>query len=218
VTARRARLGVAIVGLLGIVAMLVVAGTRSETRQLGSNLVLEREFPVIVGGGQQACQLEAAIPGGSGTLQLLVGTYGRPGPALAVRITRSGRTLSATHVSPGWRQGHLTVPIPVVRGDTLRATVCIRNEGRRRIALGGRISDAKSAARVAGRPQAGQFRIAYLTAGPQSGWSFFGRLPDRVASVRAAIPGAATLWVWIALALAVVGSVVWLLARGDRDA
>jgi hypothetical protein len=218
VTARRARLGVAIVGLVGIVALLVVVGSRSQTRQLGSNLVLEREFPVVIPAGRRACQLEAAVPGGSGRLQLLVGTYGRPGPALTVSITRSGRTLSATRVRPGFVQGHLRIPIPVVRRDTLRARVCVRNEGAHRIALGGRISDPKAAARVAGRVQAGQFRVEYLTAGPQTWWSFLHRLPDRVGSVRASVPGAATFWVWIALLLAVAGSVVWLLARGDRDA
>jgi hypothetical protein len=218
VSARRARLGVAIVGLLGILVLLLVVGSRSAPRQLGSNLVLEREFPVVVPGGAQACQAEASVPGGSGTLVLLVGTYGRPGPPLAVRVTRAGRPVSATRVAPGWTQGRLTIPMPTVRRDTLRAEVCVRNRGARRIALGGRISDPKAAARIAGRSQAGQFRIEYLTAGPQSWWSFFDRLPDRVASVRAAVPGAATFWIWIALLLAVAGSVAALLVSGVAGA
>jgi hypothetical protein len=215
VTARRTRLAVALVGILAIVAAIAVAGSRPERRQLASNLVPENEFPAVVPAGARACQAEPAVPGGTGTLQLLVGTYGAPGPPLEVTVTRAGRAITAGRVAAGWREGHVLVPVRPVDGDRLDVRVCVRNGGRGRIALGGKLSAPGVAARVAGAPAPGQFRIAYETAGPESWWTYARTLPARVASVRDAVPGRATFAVWILLLVAVAGGAVALIARGD---
>jgi hypothetical protein len=217
VTAGRASRAVALVGILAMaVAVAVAAASGSERRQLASNLVFENEFPVIVPAGARACQAEPSVPGGTGALRLLIGTYGRPGPPLAVSVTRAGRTVTEGRLRGGWREGHQLVAVRPVRGDQLDARLCLRNRGRVKIALGGRISDAAVAARVGGAVQPGQFRVEYDTARPESWWAFAGHLPARVATVRGAFPHGATFAVWILLLVGVAGAVVLVIVRGDE--
>lgn len=216
-TARRARLAVAVAGIVAIAVGIAVLGSQSALRQLGSNYVVENEFPVTVPAGARACQDEAAIPGGAGTLRLLAGTFGRPGPALRVTIEDGGRTIATGSRRAGWVQGHVLVPVSTVQGDRAHARVCVRNRGPAKLALGGRVSAPTIAAHVGGKAQTGQFRIEYDTPRPLSWWSFAGRFPSRVATVHDAFPGGATFWLWIVFLAGAAAGVALLVVRGGSE-
>jgi hypothetical protein len=66
---------------------------------------------------------------------------------------------------------------------------------------------------VGGVPQAGRARIEYLRPHAESWWGIGTTLAARVATVRGAVPGSASLYLWALLGLIVIGGSLALVVR-----
>jgi hypothetical protein len=95
--------------------------------------------PVVeLRGADEHCEPEQLVPGDSGALRILLGTYGRPTPELRVTLSAPGRgVVSEGRLSPGRQEGSVLVPIERV-DQTVGGTVCIRTGAGGRTVLYGR--------------------------------------------------------------------------------
>lgn len=85
--------------------------------------------------GQQACLDRAVVDERSEQARFRVGTFGRRSPPLRVTIRGRGYRQSARVASADYRDNDV-LAVPVAAPDSaVLATVCIRDEGPRRIAL-----------------------------------------------------------------------------------
>jgi hypothetical protein len=104
--------------LLGLAVLLVLAAlaldmSGSAPRGAGSDHNNAAVFAATVPGGGTLCQPIAPLPGDAARAQLLIGTYGRPVPALTLSFTDSGGTgtLATGSLGAGAHEGLLTIPI-----------------------------------------------------------------------------------------------------------
>ena len=83
---------------------------------------------------QRLCMTDVAISAESQEMRFRVGTYFKPGPPLAVTVRSPGYS-AGVRVPAGYAD-NATLAVPVPRPPSSRlVTVCIRNDGRRKIAL-----------------------------------------------------------------------------------
>lgn len=88
----------------------------------------------VVRGGGRLCMTDAAISAESRQMRFKLGTYGRPGPPLAVTV-RGAQYRAARTVATGYPDNS-TLAIDLPRpGHSQLVTVCVRNRGRSRIAF-----------------------------------------------------------------------------------
>ena len=163
------------------------------------------------------------VPADAGAVRLRVGTRGRPGPELDVRLTGDGPPLER-ELAGGWREGDVEIPVTRVQGARERRRLCVATAGRGRSPWPG----SRHRCRCPVRPgPGGEGRLALLarprcgssTSSPErSSWfGFAGTLADRVGTVRHAVPGGASLWLAAALALsAVLGAVALVVREAER--
>ena len=121
----------------------------------------ERDFPAeipnppalqvvsldIVKGGQTICVKEIAAETHSRQVRFTVGTYMKPGPALELRVTAPGYRTVARQPAGYADNATLQLPIAAPRRAML-VTVCIENQGQRKIALYAADDRARSRAAV----------------------------------------------------------------------
>jgi hypothetical protein len=125
-------------GLAVIAALVLVLLLDDDQRRAGSNYVPEFGPVVELRGADEHCEPEQLVPGDSGALNLLVGTYGRPTPELRVTLSAPGRgVISEGRLAPGRREGRVIVPIERVE-ETVGGRVCIRTGPGGRTVLYGR--------------------------------------------------------------------------------
>jgi hypothetical protein len=199
-------LGVAL-ALVG--AAVVVVLSQSARRLAGTSFVPQSGFNVVIPAGGSACQLGTYLADDSAAAQLLVGIFGRPRPALRVTFADpDGVVVARGRVAGGERQGDVTVPFKhVVDGNHAATTACVRNAGAHRVALGGGIANADTAARVGGRPTSGIVGFRYLRAGRESWWALMPVVAQRFGLGKASLFGP---WTLPLLALVLAG--LWLAA------
>jgi hypothetical protein len=199
-----------------LVVVVGVSVAAPAPRELGSNLIRPLAFDIVLDGGEEVCQPVEHVPAGTAGVELRIGTYGRPGPPLRARISSSGAAAAVGSRPGGWHQGDVVTPVEEIRRPHDHASVCLRNDGRDPIALAGHSLGSAEFARVDGHPAASNVRVDYVRRGGGS-WIERARfVADRVAAVRVAFPGAATLWLWAALALTVIGGAVAVILREER--
>lgn len=210
----RVVLGVAL-ALVGV-ALFVTLSQRSQ-RLAGTSFVAQRAFPVVIPSHARACQRSTFLADDSATVQLLVGTYGRPRPALSVVfVDPDGAVVARGRVSGSAREGVVDVPLAhVVDGDHLATTVCVRNEGSNRAALAGEIATPDVAAAVEGRLTAGIAGFRYLRAGSESWWSLAPLIAQRFGWGKASLLGTWTLPLLAVVLLGVWVAAIRLLLRED---
>ena len=181
----------------------------AEPRLAGGNDARLVAYPVLLAPGERFCQTGERVPPDAATLQLDAGTEGRPGPPLAVTVGAR-----RSQVAGGYRDGPLTVPVPAGGGTPM--TVCVRNEGDRRVFLAGQTNALAIppglAATVDGAPLPAVARTLYWRDGEESGWEIAGTVLDRWSRVTAL--GAVTPWLALGLFGIVVVAAVALAARG----
>ncbi len=198
------------------VAFLLAAGALAldmsgrAPRIAGTDHLNEVAFVAAVPGGQTLCQPQMILPEDAQRVQMLIGTYGPPVPALAVSFLQaSGRVLTSGRLAAGARQGEVVVPIDKNHGATTVGTLCVRVGGRRKIVLGGDIFPAGPASeQIAGRPQVGRIAVTYLRPGRESWWQLLPALSHRFGLSKAPFFGDWTLPVaaimlfglWVAVA------------------
>jgi hypothetical protein len=86
-------------------------------------------------GHDTACLLDVSIPTDAERASFTPKSYGKPGPPLTVEMSGPSGYRSVTRVPAGWVDGvtqHVAVQPPE---QSLRGSFCLRNDGRRPIAL-----------------------------------------------------------------------------------
>jgi hypothetical protein len=203
-----------------ILALAVLIGfvtSGSERHQLASNLVRPLSFVTDIPPGGKACQVGENVPQGTGAVRFAIGTYGRPGPALTVRLRRKGGPVLEGRTSGGWNQGFVDVPLDRPADRAMGFRLCLENAGTGRITVGGENNPHSLKAFVDGRVTRGRMRVEYAEPEPASWWAFFPRLADRVAAVRNTAPGSLSLWLWVVLGTGVLTAAVVLVLREARQ-
>src|SRR5271154_3179212 len=118
------------VGLAAIVVFFVVFLLGKAPRRSGSNLTPNGSYVAAIDAGQQACQEGELLPADTAALRATLGTYGEPGPALAVTLTGArGEPLSSGALQAGWRQGVVQIPIRHVSAASQGVRVCVIDGG-----------------------------------------------------------------------------------------
>jgi len=198
------------VAAVGVVALLVAFGlalSRRERRLSGTDATPPETFVAGVPPGQQACQGAELLPADTAAVRLTIGTYGRPGPPLALTATGpSGRPLTAGALAAGWHQGVVRIPVRRVSTATNNARICLRVPSPPRgsaIALGGN-PEPGFAIEIDGRSFQGvRARLDYLRPGRESWYQL---LPTIVHRSTIAKAGFLRTWEWAAVLALVVAS------------
>jgi hypothetical protein len=207
------------------IALLLTAGALAldmsgrAPRIAGTDHVDPLVFAATVPGGHELCQPGMVLPPDAASLSMLVGTFGRPVPPLAVRfLDQRGALVARGSPAPGTREGRVTVPLSRTRGAAVGGTLCLANRGRTQIVLGGEsVAAGVGSVRVDGRVLPGRIGVAYLRPGRESWWHLLPTVDERFGLGKASFFGDWTLPA-VALALAGVWAyALWLLVRELRD-
>ena len=203
---RRAALAAFGAGCAVALAALVLAAA-SDDRGLAFTLNVRPQRVVAVAPpGAEACQRDVLVPARFDIVQVLLGTYGRPGPPLAliVREAGDGRVLAEGRLPAGAadnQAARIRVGPPVPEGA--RVDVCVRNAGSRRVALyGGPDEDGVGTAYAAGRRLGADLRMSFRRSEPRSALALLPDVIDRAAVFRPRAVGAWTFWVLLVLVVA----------------
>jgi hypothetical protein len=163
-----------------VIAALIVGLATSGRHETGSNQIAPQAYVATVDPGRRLCQSPELVPAGSGSLELNVGTYGRPGPPLEVMVGGNARG----NRGGGYHDGWVRVPFAGAAADRRRPEpapdVCVRNAGRTRIAVAGELAPPGQAARVAGRPAQGLVTLRWRSAHATTWWGDAGTVAERV--------------------------------------
>lgn len=146
-------------GLVAVAALVVVLLLAEDQRRAGSNYVPEHGPVTELDGGGRHCETEQIVPGDTGALRLLVGTYGPPTPQIDVTATLpGGAPVTRGRLPAGQEQGHVVIPLERVDDTTPGAEVCIRVGGDGRTVLYGRGENV----RLAWMREGSESRLAIL--------------------------------------------------------
>lgn len=220
---RRGRSNVRVRVVLGVACLAVAVVLALEMsgrgpRIAGTDHLNQVAFVATVPGGQTLCQPQMILPEDAQRVQVLIGTYGLPVPALAVSFRdASGRVRTSGRLAGGERQGEVAVPLGYPHGVTAVGTLCVRVSGSRKIALAGDIfPPGPASGQVAGRPQAGRIAVTYLRPGNESWWQLLPTLGHRFGFGKASFFGDWTLPVAAIMLLGLWAATIRLLARELR--
>jgi hypothetical protein len=161
------------------------------------------------------CQPSMVLPPDTGSVEVLVGTYGQPVPALAASFEGPGnRVVASGSRVAGASQGYVKIPLRYTHGS-IAGTLCIHvGKVARPIVLGGDVFAAGPISElVNGTPQAGRIDVVYLRPGRESWWQLLGVLDERFGFGKASFFGNWTLPVVALLLLGMWIATVRLLAR-----
>ena len=214
--------------LLAIVVALIVLLTGRQAQIAGTDRVPNYTFVTELYSGQQLCQSNEIVPAGTAALRMTIGTYGKPGPPLAIAISAAPsaapkaplRRISTGGIAKGWRQGVISVPVTPVRAIHAQASVCIANRGPRPVAIAGTTPPAHYGFddTVDGTALSSEVRIDYMLAGRPSWFAMLSTLAQRMTFGKGTYIG----WMgWIApllLMLALVVVLVRVLLREELGA
>jgi len=213
--------------LLALVVALVVVGARRQPQIALTDRVPNYTFVTEVYAGQSLCQANEIVPADTAALRMTIGTYGKPGPPLAIVVTApppaspSARAVAIARgrLAEGWRQGVISVPVSRVAQTHAEAMVCIANRGPWPVAIAGTTPPAHYGFDdyLNGQSLASEVRIDYMLPGRPSWFSMLAKLAQRMTFGKGTYIG----WMgWIApllLMLALVVVLVRVLVRAERD-
>jgi hypothetical protein len=162
-------------------------------RRAGSNYVPEQGPVTELRGAAEHCEDPELVPGDSGALDLLVGTYGRPTPDITVAVRApGGRLVSRGRLPAGHEQGHVVIPVRTIDRTLQGARVCIRTGPGGRTVLYGR---------------GDKVRLAWLRSGSESRLAMLGTIAHRFGLGKLNPFGA-----WLLLVVALLMGLAWFLA------
>ena len=130
-------------------------------------------------------------------------------------VTSRGAAPVRGTLARGWSEGDVVVPIPELPATRRDARICFEHRGAGRLAYAGGRSIGEGV-RVGDRRGAGLVRLEYLEPEARSWWPVIGRIGVRVAAVRDALPGKATLPLFALFMLGVIGGSMALVLREGR--
>ena len=203
-----ATISFALVALLGLVALLVGAGT--DERDYGFSLTAQVSAPLApLEPGQIACQGPIHTTTTFAKIEAFLATAAAPGAGLdvSVRDARAGTTLATGRVRPHFAS-EMIVNVPL--STTIRAgrtiTVCLRSTGPQRIALiGSPASDPGVVLTVAGQRTNSEAALTFLRPRPRSLLSLIPTVFDRATLFRPRWVGVWTFWLLAAGLLVAFG-------------
>ena len=113
-------------GLALVAGVVVVLLLLPAHRRAGSDYVPEFGPAAQLRAGASHCEHNQLIPGDTGALNLLVGTYGSPTPRIDVTVTAPAQgVVTRGSLPPGHKQGRVIVPVERVDRSVGSADVCI---------------------------------------------------------------------------------------------
>jgi hypothetical protein len=206
------------VGLAVVAGVLAIDMSGRAVRIADSNHTPEAAFVATAPGGATVCQPVPPPPPDAARARLLIGTYGRPLPDLAVRfVSLAGAVTARGELAGGGAQGHVEIPFRRVPGDALATSMCVQNLGRDKIAIAGvGVPPGPGSERIDGTPAPGAISITLFRAGHESWWSLLGALDQRFTLGKAGLLGAWTFPLCALMLLGVWVTVVRLLVKEAR--
>jgi hypothetical protein len=200
----RLALGLAV---LVVVGALVLDMSASAPRTAGSDHFAPLIFAASLPGAGSVCQAVVSLPRDAARVQLTIGTYGKPVPALTLRfLDPAGRVSAEGHLAAGAHEGVVSIPVHDVSDPEAATDACVAVERTGPIVLGGEgvpVSDFSE--RVDGKPEPGRLSLFYFRAGSESWWQLLPTLDERFGLGKAPFFGA---WLLPVAALALLG--VWI--------
>lgn len=204
---------------VGFVAVPFLTKTRDIPAEVPSPAPLTATDLVLVPGGSRLCMTDLAISKESRRVRFKVGTYGKPGPALAVSVKAAGYA-SQARVAAGWvDNSQLEVPVAAPSSGRL-ATVCIRNEGKHKIAFYAASDRARSRVKpfADGKLQTATPTLVFAEAHGESIADRAGVTAGRIAVFRGFLDHAWIVWLLAIAALVAVPLLVGVaLAGAERQ-
>jgi hypothetical protein len=194
--------------LLALIAGLAIVLAESRPERTGVNGIPPAAYVASLRPRQIICQ-PSTIPAGTGSVGLTVGTYGLPGPPLAVTF-RSPAGSFRSPVAGRYGGGILSVPARPP-GREASGVLCVRNLGTSRLALAG-TTGAGPVSSFDGAPSRAALQIEYAR-GTASGFALAGTVARRLGLLRL---GDGLLWVVVALMAAAVAATLALALRELR--
>jgi hypothetical protein len=179
-------------GALVVAVVLAVVLIDGSPRQAGSNYVAELEEAQKLRGGGEVCQRGQVIPRDAAALRLLIGTYGRPAPAIEVEVRGPGGPVTSGRRPAGGPEGHIVIPLERVERTVGGATACVRVAGPGRTVLYG---------------QAGGVRLEYLRPDDESWLAIVPTIAHRFGLARANAIGP-----WLLVAAGLLLAAAWFVA------
>jgi hypothetical protein len=152
-------------------AVAVVALAQSKTRLAGTNSVRPEAFVVKLKPGRPVCQTNVLVPADSAGARVLVGTFGRPGPRLTVRVEDERASLRRRGSVEGYRDGSQpTVSFEQISSTTRVDRVCLAVEDHVVALAGqpGRGADSTSGLLAGRRAVGADLSLEFVRPGKQS--------------------------------------------------
>ncbi len=208
---RRLVLGVALLLAAGALA-LDMSGR--APRIAGTDHISPAAFSATLPHGGTLCQPAMVLPDDAQRMEVLVGTYGAPVPAISADfVAADGATVAAGRLARGAREGYVQIPFAYPHGATAEGSLCLHVAGHGKVVLGGEPSAGAVAELVDSKRQPGRIDVVYLRPGRESWWQLLGTLDQRLGLGKAPIFGDWTLPVMALLLLGVWVATARLLVR-----
>lgn len=194
------------VALLCVVVVFAIEMSGSAPRLSGTDHIDPRSFVVILPPKSSVCQPIASLPGDTGSVKLLVGTYGRPLPAISAKfVGPRGAEVTGGQLPAGGRQGYVSIPLRHPHGPSVSGTLCFHFDSEHNVAVAGEpLAASATSASVNGQPQPAGLAFYYLRPGSESWWELLPLLTQRFGFGKAAFFGE---WTLPAAALLLLG--IW---------
>jgi hypothetical protein len=211
----RVRIALAL-ALLAVTAALLVDMSGRAPRISGTDHVSPVHFVAGVPSRGVLCQPGMVLPDDTHSLEVLIGTYGHPVPAIAVSFANARGVKRATGSLPaGAREGYVRIPIAYSNGDAVPGTLCLKlGKSAHEVVFGGEpVTPGSASEQVDHSPQGGRIAVVYMRGGRESWWQLLGVLDRRFGLGKASLFGDWTLPAAAALLLAVWIAAVRVLAR-----
>ncbi len=173
-------------------------------------------FVATVQANGSLCQPGMLLPADVGSVEVLIGTYGRRTPALSATFNDAGsHTVAKGSLVSGAHEGYIRIPLRYGGKAPIGGTLCV-HVGRAAHPVsfaGDQFARGATSEQIDGSPQPGRIDVVYLRPGRESWWQLLGVLDERFGVGKARFLGDWTLPVAVLLLLGVWVATVRLLVR-----
>lgn len=170
-------------GLLALLLAVALGGAGNSPALLGSNGFRPGAFIAVVPAGRTLCQSDQLVPRTTGSLRMTIGSYGRPGPPVEVRLRDpKGALLARGGLRRGWKEGPVSLALERAVPRDANARLCLTNRGTDDIAVAGAVTDRKVAARIGRRFAEGRVSALFVSSHRRSYFARVGPIVDALAN------------------------------------
>jgi hypothetical protein len=204
------------VGLAVVLAALAAVLTVPKNRENGTNAQVDVSAVALdVPAGRRRCQLAEPVPAHTSGVRVYMGTHGRSGGPVDVRISvPHGRTYTAT-LPLGRRDGPTVAELPRIDRDVPGATVCFVNRGRGVVSLAGNLTEFHPGVRPKRDPRE-NVRLDWLRGERASLWEFAPEAARRFALFKPGFAGEWTFYALIGVVFLLAGAAILTVLRAPR--